>query len=188
MIRHTLGVCVTKFVVKSVLATQNFVVNFVFARYLSFRKSLYRNCISFGSRFQRAIRFHNIGAQHQCRIIIFQRNIGFQRQRQPPVRRSRISPLLNTHGYKAFLRRYVPTYHPRRLASSNIPKQNLSHGVNNICDGSPSRIRMVRRISLGMTILPRSSILRTIPVAFIYTFLLKLQISMLVSVNTGDLY
>ncbi len=33
-------------------------------------------------------------------------------------------------------------------------------------DGSPSRIRIVRRISLGMTTLPRSSIRLTIPVAF----------------------
>ena len=40
--------------------------------------------------------------------------------------------------------------------------------VNVIRDGSPSRIRMVRRISFGMTTLPRSSMRRTIPVAFIY--------------------
>ena len=40
--------------------------------------------------------------------------------------------------------------------------------ANVICNGSPSRIRMVRRISLGMTTRPRSSIRRTIPVAFIY--------------------
>ena len=33
--------------------------------------------------------------------------------------------------------------------------------------GSPSRILMVRRISLGMTTLPRSSMRLTIPVAFI---------------------
>lgn len=58
--------------------------------------------------------------------------------------------------------------HPRRLAKSNIPKQNFSLGVNVISEGSPSRIRMVRRISLGMTTRPRSSILRTIPVAFMY--------------------
>lgn len=36
-----------------------------------------------------------------------------------------------------------------------------------ISSGSPSRIRMVRRISLGITTRPRSSILLTIPVAFI---------------------
>ena len=39
--------------------------------------------------------------------------------------------------------------------------------VNDICERSPSRIRIVRRISLGITTLPRSSILLTIPVAFI---------------------
>ena len=53
-----------------------------------------------------------------------------------------------------------------------IARQNFSHGDNVVSDGSPSRMRMVRRISLGMTTLPRSSILLTIPVAFIYFFLL----------------
>ena len=38
-----------------------------------------------------------------------------------------------------------------------MEKQKVCHGVHVICDGSPSRIRSVRRISLGMTILPRSS-------------------------------
>ena len=59
-------------------------------------------------------------------------------------------------------------YHPRLLAKSNIEKQNFSHRVNDVCNGSPSRMRRVRRISLGMTILPRSSTRRTMPVAFIY--------------------
>ena len=40
-----------------------------------------------------------------------------------------------------------------------------------ISSGSPSRMRMVRRISFGMTTRPRSSILLTIPVAFIGSFL-----------------
>ena len=40
--------------------------------------------------------------------------------------------------------------------------------ANVISNGSPSRILMVRRISLGMTTRPRSSIRLTIPVAFIY--------------------
>ena len=66
--------------------------------------------------------------------------------------------------------------------------QNLSNGVNVVCDGTPSRIRRVRRISLGITTLPKSSIRLTIPVAFIYTFLLNLQIVLLVFVNGGDLY
>lgn len=59
-------------------------------------------------------------------------------------------------------------YPPIRLPNSSIPPQNRCHCANVICDGSPSRIRMVRRISLGMTTRPRSSIRRTIPVAFIY--------------------
>ena len=58
-------------------------------------------------------------------------------------------------------------YHPRRLARSNIEKQNFSHRVNDVCNGSPSRIRIVRRISFGITTLPRSSMRLTIPVAFI---------------------
>ena len=58
-------------------------------------------------------------------------------------------------------------FHPFRLAKSSIAAQNLSHGANVICNGSPSRIRIVRRISLGMTTRPRSSMRRTIPVAFI---------------------
>ena len=48
-----------------------------------------------------------------------------------------------------------------------IAQQNLSLGVNVICEGSPSRILRVLRISLGITILPKSSTRRTIPVAFI---------------------
>ena len=48
-----------------------------------------------------------------------------------------------------------------------IAKQNLSNGVNVVSRGSPSRIRIVLLISFGITTLPRSSIRRTIPVAFI---------------------
>lgn len=58
-------------------------------------------------------------------------------------------------------------FHPFRFAKSSIAKQNLSHCVNAVCSGSPSRIRRVRRISLGITTRPRSSMRRTIPVAFI---------------------
>ena len=58
-------------------------------------------------------------------------------------------------------------YHPRLLAKSNIEKQNFSHRVNDVCNGSPSLIRRVLLISFGMTILPRSSTRRTMPVAFI---------------------
>ena len=68
------------------------------------------------------------------------------------------------HGF--FVTMY--NYHPLRLAKSNMPKQNFSHGVNVVCDGSPSRLSRVRRISLGITTRPRSSMHRTIPVAFIF--------------------
>ena len=57
-------------------------------------------------------------------------------------------------------------YHPLRLAKSNILKQYFSHSVNIVCDESPSRMRRVRRISFGMTILPRSSTRRTIRCCF----------------------
>ena len=46
-----------------------------------------------------------------------------------------------------------------------IAQQNLSIGVNVVSKGSPSRIFKVLRISLGITILPKSSTLLTIPVA-----------------------
>ena len=49
-----------------------------------------------------------------------------------------------------------------------IAIQNLSIGVNVVCEGSPSRIFKVLLISLGITILPRSSTRLTIPVAFIF--------------------
>ena len=64
-------------------------------------------------------------------------------------------------------------YHPRLLAKSNIEKQNTSHHVNDVCNGSPSRIRSVLRISLGITIRPRSSTRRTMPVAFMLSSPLK---------------
>ena len=71
--------------------------------------------------------------------------------------------------------RYVPL-HPIRFSKFTIPKQNRSHHVNVVCDGSPSRIRMVRRISLGITTRPRSSMRRTIPVAFM-VFLLRCAVA-----------
>ena len=58
-----------------------------------------------------------------------------------------------------------------------------------ISNGSPSRIRIVLRISFGITTLPKSSILLTIPVAFIYTKTpLFILITMLLSVICGNLY
>ena len=59
-------------------------------------------------------------------------------------------------------------FQPCRLAKSLRAIQNFSHCVHVINDGSPSRIRSVRRISLGMTTRPRSSMRRTMPVAFIF--------------------
>ena len=58
----------------------------------------------------------------------------------------------------AFIFVVMYNYHPRRLAKSNIEKQNFSHRVNDVCNGSPSRMRRVLLISFGMTILPRSSL------------------------------
>jgi len=57
--------------------------------------------------------------------------------------------------------------------TSKVRNQPLKvYTVNVVNNGSPSRIRMVRRISFGITTLPKSSILLTIPVAFIYRLLL----------------
>ena len=78
--------------------------------------------------------------------------------------------MLSARKTQCFARRFPALYvppHPIRFSNPIIPKQNRSHHSNVICDGSPSRIRIVRRISLGMTTRPRSSIRRTIPVAFI---------------------
>ena len=47
--------------------------------------------------------------------------------------------------------------------------------VNDVNKGSPSRMRRVLLISFGMTILPKSSTRRTIPVAFIYIPLLAVN-------------
>lgn len=64
---------------------------------------------------------------------------------------------------------------PNTVHTVEIKKNSLGRtlSANVISERSPSLIRIVRRISLGMTILPRSSILRTMPVAFIYKFLHK---------------
>ena len=52
-----------------------------------------------------------------------------------------------------------------------IAYKNRVTGVNDVSVGSPSRILMVLLISLGMTTRPRSSILLTIPVAFMNLFI-----------------
>ena len=53
------------------------------------------------------------------------------------------------------------------MDKANIASQNFIR-FDDVCNGSPSRILIVLLISLGITTLPRSSILLTIPVAFIY--------------------
>ena len=78
---------------------------------------------------------------------------------------------------------------PTRPARAKTAKQNCSVGVNDVSVGSPSRMRIVLLISFGMTTRPRSSILLTIPVAFIY---IKspcfCRFVMLVSAKARDLY
>ena len=76
--------------------------------------------------------------------------------RQASLCFSSIPPLTNPHALVLVLRHYVQSS-PHLFDRSSMAKQNLSHRANVICDGSPSRIRMVRRISLGMTTRPRSS-------------------------------
>ena len=91
--------------------------------------------------------------------------------------------------YKKRSRNSAPFYHWLHLSTTLcIAQQNLSIGVNVVNRGSPSLIRIVLRISFGITTLPKSSILLTIPVAFIYSFLLKLQIVLLLSVTCGEIY
>ena len=87
---------------------------------------------------------------------------------------SAISPLTDAYGFAPIPRHYVQSIQ-HLFDRSNMAKQNCSHRANVICDGSPSRIFRVRRISLGMTTRPRSSMRRTIPVAFISVFLRFLQ-------------
>ena len=97
-------------------------------------------------------------------------------------------PLLpNPHGWPPVLRHYVQSG-LHLFDRSSMAKQNLSHRVNDVCNGSPSRIRMVRRISLGITTRPKSSMRRTIPVAFIYKFPpVKADFSLVVSAVAGVL-
>lgn len=88
-------------------------------------------------------------------------------------------------GFYPLFSHYV-SFHPSRFPNPSIPKQKSSHHVNFICEGSPSRIRIVRRISFGMTTRPRSSILRTIPVAFISCFSFVIRYYKLDRVSIGS--
>ena len=54
----------------------------------------------------------------------------------------------------------------RRAPRWSMPCAKRSDADHDIWSGSPSRMRSVRRISLGMTTRPSSSMRRTIPVAF----------------------
>ena len=84
---------------------------------------------------------------------------------EPPCRwsgrRSRPPSSAAAGGFPAWGRdaafHYYVSSTPHLFDKANIAKQNFSHCSNVICDGSPSRIRMVRRISLGITTRPRSS-------------------------------
>ena len=69
-------------------------------------------------------------------------------------------------GCSVFLCIFVQS-NPILLDKSIKAYTNRKIGVNDVSVGSPSRIRIVLRISLGITTRPRSSILLTIPVAFI---------------------
>ena len=85
--------------------------------------------------------------------------------------------------------RHFEQSEPSFFDISIIAKQNLSSGVNIVSVGSPSRIRIVRLISFGITTRPRSSMRLTIPVAFIYIKIsLFYRFVPLVSANEGDLY
>jgi len=85
--------------------------------------------------------------------------------------------------------RHSSQFKPILFDRSSIAKINLFSNVNVVCDGSPSRILMVLLISLGITTRPRSSILLTIPVAFIYIKSPCIyRFVMLVSAKEGDLY
>ena len=69
--------------------------------------------------------------------------------------------------------RYLYIHFPMyRSFADSTPKQNTKSCVNVFSEGSPSRSRIVLRISFGMTALPKSSILRTKPVAFILCLLI----------------
>ena len=64
--------------------------------------------------------------------------------------------------------RYLYIHFPMyRSFADSSPIQNTKSCVNVFSEGSPSRKRMVLHISFGMETRPKSSILRTIPVAFI---------------------
>ncbi len=60
--------------------------------------------------------------------------------------------------------------------------------LKNFCFKTARKPSNYKALSHFCVIITRASTRRTIPVAFIYIYLLILQITLLVSVNAGDLY
>ena len=82
-----------------------------------------------------------------------------------------------------------PQYCQEIVLLSRFPtaQANRCLTVNDVNKGSPSRMRRVRRISLGMTIRPRSSTRLTIPVAFISFPLLAVNSTVVLFAGNGEL-
>ena len=80
-------------------------------------------------------------------------------------------------------------YYREIVLLSRFPtaQANLSFNVNDVNSGSPSRILRVLLISFGMTILPRSSTRRTMPVAFISFPLLAVNSTVVLFAGNGGL-
>ena len=72
-------------------------------------------------------------------------------------------------------------------SGSYFAKQTILFSIK-ISSGSPSLIRIVLRISFGITTRPKSSIRRTIPVAFMVSFPPFFQIVSLVSAPAAKIY
>lgn len=68
-------------------------------------------------------------------------------------------------NFNSGIKRYKNNLHTVEFTKNKLGR---TLGVNVVSDGSPSRMRIVLLISLGITTLPKSSILLTIPVAFIF--------------------
>ncbi|CRH97492.1 Uncharacterised protein [Streptococcus pneumoniae] len=91
--------------------------------------------------------------------------------------RSHTSTLCPKLSYKASAYSFAKS--PSSLIGEYFFKITSPSRSTNISSGSPSRIRKVLRISFGITTLPKSSIRRTIPVAFILMlphFLLMIKV------------
>ena len=76
---------------------------------------------------------------------------------------------------------------PIRSPNFRTPSIKISSFVNVISSGSPSRMRMVRRISLGITTRPRSSMRLTMPVAFTVSFSFLFLVLPLVFAKRGEI-